>query len=116
MEGHDRSNDAGAFPCNVNNGGCSEKSKGAVTTDSASLVNNQEIVFIQTAHAMAFATPGSATVCVCVLFDSGSQYDGYKTQSCVVVKLYLRRHCCYIHGGRTLMKPKNHPERAVLAP
>jgi len=81
-------------------------------------LKNQQTVLLQTAYAMAFATPGGATVCVRILFYSSSQLsyvteklqaqlglkqtrieklhlntfgnDGYKTQSCAFVKLYLR--------------------------
>ena len=72
-KGHDRSNEVGALPQNVANGGHNEQNKGTVTTNSASLVKNQQTVLLQTAHALASANPGGSTVCVRILFDSGSQ-------------------------------------------
>ena len=76
------------------------------------------MILLQTAHAMASATAGGTSVPVRVLFDNGSQLsyvterlqrqlnlkptrieklhlntfgrDGYKTQACAVVKLYIQ--------------------------
>jgi len=118
VQGHGRPSDVSALPRNVTNGGHNERDEETVTTNSASLVKDRQTVLLQTAHALAFAKPGGSTVCVRILFDSGSQLSyvterlraqlglkqtrieklhlntfgngGYKTQSCAVVKLYLR--------------------------
>ena len=118
MQSQNRSGDVSALPHNAANGGRNEHDERTVTTNSVSLVKNQQTVLLQTAHALAFSNPSGSTVCIRILFDSGSQLsyvterlraqlglkqtkieklhlntfgnDGYKTQSCAVVKLHLR--------------------------
>ena len=59
---------------NVNNG----QSEGTISTSSASVAKNQQTVLLQTAYALASANPGDASVCVRILFDSGSQLSYHR--------------------------------------
>ena len=88
------------------------------STNTTNVSKNRQVILLQTAHARASASAGGASVPVRVLFDNGSQLsyvterlqrqlnlkptrieklhlntfgcDGYKTQACAVVKLYIQ--------------------------
>lgn len=90
----------------------------STSTNTTNVSKNRQAILLQTAHARASASAGGPVVPVRILFDNGSQlsyvterlqqqlslkptrieklhlntfgHDGYKTQACAVVKLFIQ--------------------------